>query len=349
MDGNSCGRQRSSTAAASFVERALDLAVLAVLDDLVDGLADPRLVADEAAEPQLRRQHVLQLAVLERRELGVRDADGLVQRRAGVGPSALEPPAAGIDAERDQPFERGEASARAARPGRRACAATWPSPPAPTPVRRTAPAGSASTRRRARRRTATRRPTRRRASRSRSAPPGSARDRASSGTAAVRPPDGRGCARTARWAARAPPGRTSAPGGTGWGSSLRRLPRRSTVSSSVPTAPCAVSTRTASNVAGSHRRGSPDRARRRRAIADERLRRRVGRVAGLGDDVGEPDDDVDLSPGAGRALGVRPPAAPSTAGPARGSGTRPAPTGPPRSPRARAPRARRRPRRPRPA
>ena len=36
----------------------------------------------------------------------------------------------------------------------------------------------------------------------------------------------------------------------------------------------------------------------------ERLRRWVGRVAGLGDDVGEPDDDVDLPPGAGRALGV---------------------------------------------
>ena len=36
----------------------------------------------------------------------------------------------------------------------------------------------------------------------------------------------------------------------------------------------------------------------------ERFGRRVGRVAGFGDDVGEPDDDVDLSPGAGRALGV---------------------------------------------
>ena len=100
---------------------------------------------------------------------------------------------------------------------------------------------------------------------------------------------------------------------------------------------------------GIARRDSPVRARRHRAIAgtpastgrpSRRPRRRRSESA---------DDDVELAAGAGRSARRRPPAATSTAGPATGSGTRRAPTGPPRSPRARGPRARRRPRRPRPA
>ena len=68
------------------------------------------MVAGRLAEPELFVQHELELAVLECVELRVRDANGLVQRAARVGPLALIPPGGRVDAERGEPVDRGEAS-----------------------------------------------------------------------------------------------------------------------------------------------------------------------------------------------------------------------------------------------
>ena len=156
----------------------------------------------------------------------------LVERPPGVGPIALEPPAARVDAERDRarrarpvarPVRRGEVGERAS-PER-------PSPRAPRPARRTGragrrhhgdtelvdepgPRGSARRRRDA---------CRRRRARRRAAPA-----RPPCGTADVRPPAGRGCVRTAT-SVRSSDGQVEHRLGParGWGSCLRRRPPRS--------------------------------------------------------------------------------------------------------------------------
>ena len=84
----------------------LELALLHLLEDRVHGLADPGVVAARPAEAELVAEHVHQLARLEVRQTGVRDADRLVERPAGVGPITLEPPSTRVDLQGDQPVER---------------------------------------------------------------------------------------------------------------------------------------------------------------------------------------------------------------------------------------------------
>jgi len=87
------------------VGRALDLAVLAVLDDGVHELADPRLESAPRVEPELAREHVLEVAVLERRKAGVRQVHLLALPGAQVRPVALEPPPSRVLPEREDPLQ----------------------------------------------------------------------------------------------------------------------------------------------------------------------------------------------------------------------------------------------------
>ena len=88
--------------------RLLELTLLALLDQAVHELADPCLVAGRAAEPELVAEHVLQLAVLERGQPGVAEAEILVERSPRLGPIALEPPGGGP--QRMEPVERGQSA-----------------------------------------------------------------------------------------------------------------------------------------------------------------------------------------------------------------------------------------------
>ena len=273
----------------------------------------------------------------------------LVQRRAGVGPSALEPPAAGIRRRARSALRARPGVGRPVRRGPRACAATWRSPPAPRPAPRTGRGGSASTPRRARRRTSTRRPT-----------PSACVSLAVSTTRVLRATDHHA----------EQPAFVLQTGTVALGLRDRPFERgqvehrlRAGQAGEVPFDGPRDDDRVELGAHGTVRRQHPHGVGRRgihAAVARARARRHRARrtnasVDGSGDSpasattLGETDHDVDLAPGAGRTHRLRPPVAPSTAGPARGSGTRPAPTGPRRSWRVRAPRARSRPRRPRPA
>ena len=250
IDGNSWGRQRSSSASTIALRILGDHALLDLLDDRVHRLADPRVVAARLAEAELVAEHVHQLAGLEVRQAGVRDADRLVQRTPRIGPVALEPPARGIDAERDEAVESRQPSPSA---GGRRVGELRP------PRGGGFPRGHRLVERSGRRRTAPRALDRRRSASvaDRSSAWGCAsahvsttrrRARASTmRTAAARPRGARGCAR------RCVIGRSST-ARSNIGSGLDRLgkfpsatPARARCRTRAPTAPCAVSTCTASD------------------------------------------------------------------------------------------------------
>src|SRR5207245_1778829 len=110
------GFRRELLLAPALFKRAQDrllrlrkLTPLALLDDPVDSLAHPCLIPDLPPEPELIGEHVLELAVRERAELRVGDAHlPFVQSMTEIGPFPTEPPAARIDAERDEPVESGQ-------------------------------------------------------------------------------------------------------------------------------------------------------------------------------------------------------------------------------------------------
>ena len=128
------GRPRRGSRPASCRACPLD-----VLDHAVHELADPRLVAGDAAEPELVAEHVLQLAVVQVRHARVGEPERLAQRPAGVGPGALVPPASrGRRPARAAPRAR-RAGARPRRRGRRAGGARTRRPRARSPDRRRCP------------------------------------------------------------------------------------------------------------------------------------------------------------------------------------------------------------------
>src|SRR5206468_9194547 len=106
------GDRRKLLRSPAIVERGddrhgglLDLSAFDFLDEAVDRLADPRVVAAGPLEAQLVAKDVLELAVVEGRELREREPESLVQRASRVRPRSLEPPASGIDPEGREALE----------------------------------------------------------------------------------------------------------------------------------------------------------------------------------------------------------------------------------------------------
>ena len=147
-EGNSCGRQRWSQHLDRSARGSLAISPRSTSSMMrVHGLAHPGVVAAGPAEAELVAQHVHELARLQVGQPRVRDADRLVQRSSGVGPVALEPPPSGIDAERHQAVERGEASPAGQAGVGELRAASWPRLRAWTPVPRTVRRAPVPTRR----------------------------------------------------------------------------------------------------------------------------------------------------------------------------------------------------------
>ena len=136
FEGNSCGRHRRSTSAASASSVRVDLALLAVLDDPVHELADPGVVSDGPLEPELLAEHELQRAVLQRVEPGEGRAECSCSGRPGVRPVALEPPAARVARRGPRVPQRGEPLGAGDGAGPRASGATRPRPRRPRAARR---------------------------------------------------------------------------------------------------------------------------------------------------------------------------------------------------------------------
>src|SRR5207247_10014602 len=96
-----------------------DLAVLDVLDELMDQPSDPGLVPAAGVQAELVAQDELELAVLQTIQAREREGEVLLRRSILGRPLPLEPPAAGVLAEGEDPgngrepirrFERGRAA-----------------------------------------------------------------------------------------------------------------------------------------------------------------------------------------------------------------------------------------------